>query len=265
MTTRVVGPIMGLAAIAASCPALAGAWTMPEGHGQAAVIGTWTNATTAFGASGQTTSTPTTNKYELQGLLEYGATDRFTVMLMPGLQHVDIADPVGASRTGLGYFEFGGRYRLWQNSSWVVSAQTTLRAPGVFEPINPAAIGYSDPEIDARALIGYATSIGTLPAFVDLQFAQRFRTRQPPDEFRVDATVGFTVVPRWLVMAQSFNVFAEGDNPPIFPRYNYHKLQLSVVHDLNSAWSVQIGGFLTAAGTNALQERGVLLGTWYRF
>ena len=46
-------------------------------------------------------------------------------------------------------------------------------------------------------------------------------------------------------------------NPPNFPRYDYHKLQLSVVHDLNRAWSVQLGGFLTVAGTkiHATAER----------
>jgi hypothetical protein len=245
--------------------AFAGAWTLPAGKGQAAVIGTWTHADRAFNGSGASVAAPTTNKYELQGLLEYGVNDRFTVMLSPSLQHLDIGAPVNANRTGLGFFDLGGRYRLFQGPDWVVSTQATLRIPGVFEPINPAAIGYSDPEVDIRALFGYGTSIGGMPAFFDLQLAQRFRMGSAPHEFRADVSFGVTPVPRWVVLAQSFNVFAEGNNPPVFPRYSYHKLQLSIVHDLTPAWSIQLGGFTTVAGRNALRENGLLLGTWYRF
>jgi len=260
-----IGPLLGLVIVTAPELALAGAWTLREGQGQAALIGTWSNAARAFDPAGNLTATPQTNKVELQGLLEYGATDRFTVMLLPGLQHIDIAAPTSARRTGFGYFEIGGRYRLFDGPSWVMSAQATLRAPGVFEPINPAAIGYSEPEVDLRALFGTSGSIAGWPVFADLQLAQRFRIGGPPDEFRADVTFGVRPLPAWMLLAQSFNVFAESARPPVFPNYAYHKLQLSIVHDLSPAWSVQFGGFTTVAGHNALQENGMLLGTWYRF
>ena len=260
-----IGPFLGLLITAAPVPALAGAWTLPEGQGQAALIGTWSNAGRAFDAAGNLQAAPQINKFELQGLLEYGVTDAFTVMLLPGLQHLDIAAPVNAQRTGLGYFEIGGRYRLFNGPSWVVSAQATLRAPGVFEPINSAAIGYSEPEVDFRVLFGRSGSLGGWPVFADLQLAQRFRAGSPPDEFRADVTFGVRPLPGWMLLAQSFNVFAEGSRPPLLPSYAYHKLQLSIVHDLTPAWSVQFGGFSTVTGHNALQENGMLLGTWYRF
>ena len=104
-----------------------------------------------------------------------------------------------------------------------------------------------------------------MPAFVDLQLAQRFRAGTPPSEFRADVTLGVTPWPTWMLLGQSFNVVAEGSAPPIFPNYAYHKLQLSVVHELTPAVAVQFGGFTTIAGHNALQENGMLLGVWYRF
>lgn len=260
-----IGPLLGLAIITAPGLAFPGAWTLPEGEGLAALIGTWSNAGRAFYAAGNLATTPQTDKFELQGLFEYGVTDRFTVMLLPGLQHLDIAPPVGAQRTGLGYFELGGRYRLFNGPSWVVSAQATLRAPGVFEPINPAAIGYSDPEVDLRVLFGKSGTVAGWPVFADLQLGQRFRVGTPPDEFRADVTFGLRPLPAWMLLLQSFNVFAEGSSLPVFPDYRYHKLQVSIVHDLTPAWSIQLGGFSTVAGHNALQENGMLLGTWYRF
>ena len=57
-------------------------------------------------------ATPRYNKFEFQTLFEYGVTDWFTVIVAPGLQHIDIAAPINARRTGLGYSEFGGRYRF---------------------------------------------------------------------------------------------------------------------------------------------------------
>jgi hypothetical protein len=253
----------GLVAASAS-PAFPGAWTLPQGEGQVLITGSLSAADEAFGGGGSAQSIPRYKKFELQGLIEYGATDRFTLMAIPGLQRVDIDGPAGGQRTGLGYSEFGGRYRFLQNDSWVLSGQTTLRVPGTFEKTNPAAVGYTDPELDARVLIGHSFSAGAWPAFVDLQLAQRFRSGDPPDEFRVDLSFGVNTAPHWLLLAQSFNVFSEGAGAGL-DSYRYHKLQLSVVYEITPAWAVQLGGFTTFAGRNALQENGVILGAGYKF
>ena len=266
MSSRVsIGPLLGLVIVIAPDLASAGAWTLPEGKGHAALIGTWTNATRTFDSGGHRLSAPLTNKFELQGLLEYGATDRFTVMLLPSLQHVAIGAPVDAQRSGLGYFEAGGRYRVFEGPSWVMSAQATMRAPGVFAPVNPAAIGYSEPEADLRALFGTSGTVAGWPAYIDLQLAQRFRIGGPPNEFRADLTFGLRPWPAWMLVVQSFNVFAEEARLPTFPSYAYHKFQVSVVYDLSAAWSVQFGTFTTLGGRSALLENGILFGTWYRF
>jgi hypothetical protein len=82
---------------------------------------------------------------------------------------------------------------------------------------------------------------------------------------RIDATLGVRPLPQWLVLAQVFNVISEGASPPIFPSYDYSKLQLTVVYDLTRQWSLQGGGFTTFSGRNALQEKGLILGAWYKF
>jgi hypothetical protein len=188
-----------------------------------------------------------------------------TVIASPGLQHVDIASPTDARRTGLGYTELGGRYRVLQADSWVLSGQATVRVPGTNDTSNAAAIGYTGVETDIRGLIGYGFALRGLPAFVDLQLAQRFRAGGPPNELRADATLGLQVAPQWLLMAQSFNVVSEGGGSAPFASYEYYKLQLSAVYALTAAVSLQLGGFTTYAGRNALQENGMVFGAWYRF
>lgn len=243
----------------------AGAWLMQEGRGQMVVTDTASRATHAFDSGRSLAPTPRYTKFETGVLFEYGITDWFTAILAPGLQHVAIAAPVDASRTGWGYSEFGGRFRVAQGDSWILSGQATMRLPGTTDAANPAAIGYTGHEIDIRALFGTSFQIGAWPAFIDLQAAQRFRTGGPPGEFRFDATFGVRPHPQWMILTQTFSVVSEGAGSALFPSNDYHKLQMSVVHDLTPNLALQIGAFTTFNGRNALQENGILTGIWYKF
>ena len=261
-----LGRVAALALMMLSpAPAFAGAWLQDVGQGQAIVTATPSQGNQIFDGSGNLQSIPRYSKDELQALVEYGATKWLTVLLSPSLQHVDIAPPFDAQRTGLGYTDLGARVLILEGSSWVLSGQTTLRIPGTFDKSNPAATGYYDPELDVRALFGYSFTAGSWPSFIDVQVAQRFRFDGPPDEFRADVTLGMRVAPRWLVLAQSFNVISEGAGTWGFPSYAYHKFQLSAVYEVTKQWSVQLGGFTTYTGRNALQENGLVLGAWYKF
>ncbi len=242
-----------------------GAWTLQEGTGIAVVTATASRADRTFDSGGSAQSAPRYGKSELQVLIEYGVSDWLTAIVAPGLQRIDIAAPVDARRTGIGYTEFGGRARLMQDSNWVLSGQTTLRLPGTYDSGNPAAVGYTGTELDVRALFGYGFSLARMPVFVDIQLAQRFRSGGPPDEFRADLTLGVRTAAQWLLLAQSFNVFSEGSGNALFPSMNYHKLQLSAIYQLTAQWALQGGAFTTVAGRNALQENGLLLGAWYKF
>jgi protein XagA len=248
--------------------ASAGAWTLPEGTGQMVVTATASSATSVFDGNGLA-PTPRYNKLELQGLMEYGITDRFTAIFEPELQHIDIAAPTQAQRTGLGYTEAGGRYRFLQGDSdggsWLLSGQATLRLPGTSETSNPASIGYTDAQADIRALLGRSFTFRAMPVFVDLELAERFRSAGAPDEFRVDGTLGVQATSQWLFLAQSFDVVSEGSVSPVFGSYGYYKLQLSAVYLLTPSWSLQLGGYTTYAGNNALQENGMVFGVWHRF
>jgi hypothetical protein len=223
-------------------------------------------STSYFNGSGLT-ATPRYNKFEAQALIEYGITDRWTAIINPGLQKIDIAAPVSAERTGLGYTEFGARYGILQSPDWVVSGQATLRVPGTTDTSNPAAIGYTDVEADLRALLGHNFKLYNMQAFFDLEVAQRVRTAGYPSEFRADATFGVQVLPQWLLLAQSFNVISEGAGNTTYDvgSYEYYKLQLSAVYSLTPTWEIQGGGYTTYAGRNALQENGLIFGVWHQF
>lgn len=263
MLKRYVGFVLGLLSVPSA--ASAGAWTLPQGTGQWLATITAASSTNYFEGHGLT-STPRYDKDEAQLLIEYGLTDRLTAILDPGLQHIEIAAPTSTQRTGLGYTEFGARYGFVQDPSWVLSGQATLRVPGTDDTSNPAAVGYTDVEADLRLLLGHSFTLADMPAFFDLEVAERVRTAGYPSEFRADATLGVKVLPRWLLLAQSFNVISEGSGISIFGgSYEYYKLQLSAVYELTPTWSLQGGGYTTYAGRNALQENGLIFGAWHKF
>jgi protein XagA len=266
MTKRVgIRCILAISLMSTATAAFAGAWTLEAGTGELIITGTAMQAKSVFDSNSKRQSILRYGKEEAQALIEYGVTNWFTAMLQPSLQHVNIAARLGAERGGLGYTDVGGRARIWSDDSWVVSAQATFRIPGVHDKTNPAAIGYTDPEIDIRGLVGYSFKAGTQPAFVDVEVAQRFRLGGPPDEFRTDITFGIRPVDRWLFLAQSFNVVSEGAGTWGFGSFAYHKLQLSAVYALTPTLSLQLGGYSTYWGRNALQENGLVVGAWYKF
>lgn len=260
-----LGGILAISLTLSPTMALGGAWTLDAGQGIAIITASPSTASKAFDGGGKLQSLPRYGKQELQGLVEYGATNWLTLILAPSLQHVSIDPPVEAQRAGLGYTDMGARVRLWSNNSWVVSAQATFRLPGTFDKSNIAAIGYTDPEIDVRGLVGYSFRAGVLPAFIDVQLAQRFRLGGPPDEFRTDVTLGIYPTDRWLVLLQSFTVMSEGAGTAGYYSYAYDKFQFSAVYALTPRVSLQFGGYTTYHGRNALQENGLLAGAWYKF
>jgi hypothetical protein len=260
-----LGRALAVGLMASPTAAFAGAWTLNTGEGVAIVTASPSQADKAFDGTNSLQSIPRYSKGELQALFEYGATDWLTLIFSPSLQHVAIGGPVDANRTGFGYTDIGGRMRLLEGNSWVLSAQTTLRMPGTFDRSNVAAIGYSEPEIDVRGLFGHSFAVGVWPAFVDIQVAERLRFGGPPNEFRTDVTFGLEPYDRWLLLMQSFNVISEGAGSWGYPSYSYSKLQLSVVYTVTSALSLQLGGYTAYSGRNALQENGMVLGAWFKF
>ena len=85
-----LGRVLAVGLMVSPTAAFAGAWTLDAGQGVAIVSGTVSQSDKAFDGNGKLRSIPRYSKDELQALIEYGATDWFTVMLAPSLQRVAI-------------------------------------------------------------------------------------------------------------------------------------------------------------------------------
>jgi protein XagA len=265
-------PALSLAAVAlllASGHARGGAWTLPVGARQVIVTGTFVSGDRLFDARGRLVPVPEYRKFELTPFAEFGVTDWLTAIASTSLLSVSAEGYAGNPRTdrytGPGYTELGARARLAEIGNTVLSAQSTVRLPGALDDNNRAEIGNTEPEFDGRLLGGIGFSLGAWPSFVDVQAAYRLRAGPLPNEARLDLTLGTRPLPGVLLLAQSFNVWGNGEWPGVYKRGQYHKLQGSVVVQLTPAWSAQLGLVGTVAGRNALRERGAILAAWAQF
>lgn len=246
-------------------PAHAGAYTHPKGRGQAIATTTFISGERYFDAAGRLVPVAEYRKFELSVLAEYGATDWLTLLVQPALVSTSIAQPVDADHTGFGHMEAGARLRLLKRGGNILSVQASVRAPGTSGSHDPARLGLTDTQADARLLYMRAFTFGKWNGFLDFQSGYRHRSGSLSDEIRLDVTVGIRPSAKLLVMGQSFHVLAIYPDDGAFTNMTQHKLQTSLVYDMTDSWSVQLGAVATVSGANSLNERGLIAAVWRRF
>mgnify|MGYP003343020360 CR=1 FL=1 len=245
--------------------ARAGAFMQPVGGWQIIQTLRFTGSATGFGADGRITPLPLYQKYELQTYLEYGLTDWLTLIAQPTLSRIFADGNPWGLALGITSVEAGARAKIAQFNDIVFSAQATAKIPTARDRTNPALFGNTGEEFDFRLLAGKPFELAGFTGFVDAQSGSRLRRDGPPDEIRLDLTIGFRPLPRLTFLAQSFNIIAPSAGQPGFPAMRQHKIQGSLVWDLSQSVSLQSGLFTTIASRKARREQGFVSGFWYRF
>lgn len=230
-----------------------------KGQGRVIISAIHTESSRGFDNSGNVSDIPDYEQNQVYVQAQYGLTDDLTVLLTPSYRNVDVKG--GDSTSGLGYTDIGARYRLAYGDNWVVSAQGLVRIPGKKRTDPFAQTGYTNAEYELR--IGGAYVMG--PAFVSAEAGYRFRSGDPPNEFRADFVLGGHVAPKIMVLATVLNTFSDGKGRQFNRSYRYGDVYLSGVYDVNEQVSLQAGFTGTIYGKNALRQRGPFIGLWYRF
>jgi hypothetical protein len=260
--------VLVVAAVLAGSPARAGALLFPEGEGQAILTTTFSNASNAYDSRGRLIKTPSYRKFELDGYVEYGATDWLTLVGQGGGMDFQGSSSAPApfsaspapSYAGLGLGSIGARIRLGEFAGYYFSLEGSLRAA------SHSAETYLDMrdflQVDARVQMFHSLETWGFPAFLDAQLGYRSRG-QNGDEIRADLTFGVRPQPAVLLMAQSFTAIAP--RPSTMSSFAAQKFEVSGVYDLNRTFSVQLGFVYAPFGVNAPAERGIVSAVWARF
>ena len=117
-------------------------------------------------------------------------------------------------------------------------------------------------QFDARLQLGRSLSLFGVAGFLDTQLGYRSQG-QNGDELRADITLGLRLVPRLLLLAQSFSTASLRATQSGY--IASQKLQLSAVYDISERLAFQIGVVDALAGMNSPAEMGVTSGLWLRY
>ena len=201
-------------------------------------------------------------KDELALYLEYGLTDRFTLVARAAWQTVERRSGLDRdSAQGFAATEIGLRGALYADDRQIVSLQAMAILPGEGENISNQPLGEGGNAWEIRALWG-ANPGDAL--FADAQLAYRQREGVFSDEARLDLTLGWQPARRWHVLAQEFSVWSLEAARPGIHEFEQHKLQLSVGREFGAV-EYHLGASVTPAGRNTIEERAVFVSVWRRF
>ena len=258
-------PLAALAVTAPVAVAFGAAWTLPRGTGQAIVTTTYSQGSQYIRQGGATQRVPEYRKAETAALIEYGLTDAITLVAIPSLMTARTGGANQDRYTGLGYTDLGARARIWHDDAGAISLQALARIPGASDDRRSAQFGNTDTQVDLRVLAGRGFTVGDMSGYVNVEAAYRTRMDDPPNEWRIDASLGIRPRPDLTLLAQSFNVIADGEGRGAYPYSWYSKAQLSLLWNFSGPWTLQAGAFTTVGAENALRESGAVLGMWRSF
>jgi hypothetical protein len=240
----------------------AGAWPQAKGQGLYILTTLIDRADRSLDSQGKGDDDSYFYKDELSLFAEYGLSERFTLTGRVAWQTVRRQNgPNFDSAQGFSSSEIGLRGVVWEQDQSIISLQALALIPGAGQNVSNQPLGDGDQAWEARLLWGQSWS-NTL--FSDLQWAHRWRGEADLDEQRLDTTLGWRPRPGWLVLVQSFSVWSAEPARPGAPEFNQHKFQISVGRTVRGV-DYHIGGFITPAGQNTIDERAVFFSAWRRF
>ena len=245
-------------------PVLASAWNRAAGEGLAIFDYTLDSGTNYFNGRGRLAPAQPYSKSELSAYVEYGATDRLTLIARPSLDAVNVGAPDAGAYRGLGSSALGAQWQALVFGPAVLAVQGTFSIPGSTSRFNPAVIGNTAREGDLRVLGGVGLPLPLRP-FLNLEGSYRIRSGGGAAQWHGDATFGFRPTDRLLVLLQSFTTVPNGSGDARLPSSRATRLELTGVYAITKAWAVQLGVFTTVYGRNALREHGFTTGVWWYF
>ena len=258
---RTIGRLSLAAALAVSAgPAAGQAFTQPQGEGRVITSVLYSHSDRAFDDRSQSSTIPDYDQLNVYFLGEYGLTDDLTILATPSIRLVDVRGAPDSH--GLGYTDVGARYRVAHDGNALFSVQGLVRIPGQTRQDRLAQVGQTGFEYDLRGQGAVTFGAGS---FAIVEGGYRWRAGDPPNEAHVDATIGLRASPRLWFIANSYNTISDGSGQGVFRRFRYHNLYVSTAYDVSRHVTLQFGALGTVAGRNALRERGLFGGLWYRF
>mgnify|MGYP001106446178 CR=1 FL=1 len=255
----------------------ASAWSPKKGHGLIVWQTYSYRATERFDSDGRREALGPEASFRstiLQGWLEAGITDRWTLLTVVPVGRLRYSDRWGAEESfALGDVQAGLRYQLRRTEQgWQVALQTLGKAPGYSARIRPRP-GNGQADWEGSLLLGRSFPVGSRWGYLATESGFRKRWGRPADQFRAEIAAGLHLTNWITVSGQYFAIRGLGSllpperstNPLVEPRFDLHKVQASGTLRVTSSIRVQVGWSWDVSGRNVGAGRALVVGLWQAF
>lgn len=253
------GLLIALGVVGSGTSAVAGAWNLPKGQGQAIVKYEDMRADKGFVPGGTADLPAERVDRSASVLVEYGLTDQVTLQLKGEWQ---AGRDAFVDYEGRGPIEIGARWQAYRNDRTAAALYVGYVQGGAGRNAGYAPPGAGDSDWEVRAMVarsldGGGRSWAPQRSFVEAQVARRWR-QGLPDEVRVDLTAGAHLSDNWMLLGQAFGGATDGDGA------RWLSVEATAVRRFGD-WSLQAGWRQAVAGRETPVSRGPIVGLWRRF
>lgn len=238
-----------------------GAFVQEQGHGQVIVT-----LSAEQGVMATDFIPARWRKIELSTYIEYGLTQRITLILAPALDFLTQSGShghPGAHALGGGPIVIGSRLRLFTWGEWIFSSEATIRLPAHTQKqapwLSPDGVGGRD----TRLMAGRNFELMGYTGFFDAQIGMRTYNQRAPAEIHADVTLGVKFWPKITGMLQNFVIYTLPT--PLTQKQISNRIQPSLLWEFAPHWSLQGGVFVTIANKSTAREQGLVTAVWWRF
>lgn len=261
------------------------AWTRNEGSWFVANTLTSYRTNHFIDDAGRSHRQPAFAKQEWNTYAEYGWKEDITLganlfvhRLAADYRRYEATSPTVVHGTddnyGLADTEFFLRKRLWQGLALgnhsVLSVQPLLKLPSLYQNGGNPRSGTDNFDAEIQLQGGMSFEFLNRHHFATLGLAYRKRMGDWGDQFKTDATLGFSLTPHFTLLVQQFMTQRSGDTAAAnssseVSDYDLIKAQASIVYHLTTDTHIQFGGFRHMHARNTGDGEGVLLSLWKEF
>ncbi len=149
----------------------------------------------------------------------------------------------------MGDMDLGLRYRLHSGDIGVFAAKGLIKLSEFYDKNDAIPLGNGQYDYEMRLLFGRSLW-PTIPGYMNLEAAYRYRAKRPGDEFRYLVEVGSDLGKHFYARAKLDAIVGLGNgddiidafgNPTATLEYDLAKLDLVVGYQLMQKWGLELG------------------------
>ncbi|MDP2725771.1 MAG: hypothetical protein Q8O44_05795 [Syntrophales bacterium] len=247
---------------------LAGAWTLGKGKIYDRLAINYYYANKEFDNSGDKRDFANHGDFRdfnLNNYLEYGLTDRVTLINSLYYKYIRKDDDTVKMETySPGNIDLGAKFRLYEGSLGVLSAQTMVKIPEAYDKNDPLPVGNGQYDFEARLLYGRSL-YPLIPGYCNFEVGYRWRFGDPSDEIRYLAEFGTDFSKDFYGRVKLDGIYSMDNgahmdtsgNPTTTNNFDIGKLDMVLGYKMSKQWGMEFGY------TPAIYGQNTALGATY--